>query len=85
MFNNEKCATEGHNFHSQSYVYARDEKGIAFKGGNDWHVARKYTQLFCSRCGITFEVEVCPHLERRGSVGLDPKKPIAPRPKAVVA
>lgn len=59
------CKERGeHYYFALNYTFARDEKGVAFKGP-EWHQAAKFVTLFCSRCGETKEVQSCPRLELR--------------------
>jgi hypothetical protein len=60
------CETYGHSYHSAgNYSFARDEKGKAFRGGQEWHGAAKFTILVCGKCGDTIERQIGPPLEDR--------------------
>jgi hypothetical protein len=59
------CEEHGHFFHSSGVVFARDAQGVAFRGGPDWHGARKYMVYLCNRCLMPVEVKITPHLEQR--------------------
>ncbi len=59
------CQTHGHNYHHVGYVFARDARGIAFRGGREWHGEAKFAVLVCGKCGETIERQIGPPLEDR--------------------
>ena len=59
------CDEHGHFFHSGGIAFARDAQGVAFRGGPDWHSARKYAVYVCQRCLLRIEVKISPVVEQR--------------------
>ena len=60
------CEIQGHHYCRLDYVYAKDVRGTVFNG-DGFRTAKKYMQIFCSRCGETKEIEIAPAGEHRAT------------------
>lgn len=64
QFPHPNCDTLGHHFFRADYVFAKDQKGTPFIG-DGFKPAPKFARMYCSRCLLAADIEICPALEVR--------------------